>query len=86
MVLALSVSTSTLLCVIVTITSIMVTAIALLVRAKQVNRKIVKELTQAKSNAIYDEVANNAPPGSPGVDTEKNVAYERVDVVKVLTV
>ena len=83
MVLVLSVSTSTLLFVIVIIASAMVTAITFLVRAKLVNRKILKKLNV---NAIYDEITNNTPPGSPGVDTEKNIAYEEVHVMKVVSV
>ena len=47
------------------------------------NRKILKKLNV---NAIYDEITNNTPPGSPGVDTEKNVAYEKVHVMKVVSV
>ena len=65
------------------IASAMVTAITLLIRAKLVNRKILKKLN---ANAVYDEITNNTTPGSPGVDTEKNVAYEEVHVMKVVGV
>lgn len=84
-VLVLSVSTSILIFVIVVMVSAMVTAIVLLAQAKLVNRRILKELN-ANSTAIYDEIANKSPPGSPGVDTEKNVAYETVHVMKVVSV
>ena len=71
-------STSFLLVAVMLTTSIMTIVIILLIRAKGRNQKILKQLAKAKASAIYDEIVDKSPPGSPQVGTETNVAYEQV--------
>ena len=64
-------------------TTVMATVILLLIRAKAKNHRVLKELAQAKATAIYEEIVDKTPPSSPGVGTEKNVAYEQAAEVCV---
>ena len=84
LVLGFGLSLSVLLFITVAVTFVMVTTLVKLVRNKRANHKIVKELTQIKVDTIYDEIVTRSPPGSPGVDTEKNIAYENIKVIKAV--
>ena len=61
-----------------TATVIIIIVVTFLIISKRDNKKLKEDLRHTKANAVYDEVMDNIPPGSPSVETEKNVAYEQV--------
>ena len=81
--------TTSLLLSVVVVALIVISALTvMIVRFKQINKKLIVKFTQKTSefkssrSPVYEEVASIksiSPPGSPStVGTEKNVAYEQV--------
>jgi hypothetical protein len=59
--------------------------VVLLNRAKRNNNKILEQLRPAQGNAVYEEIVCKTPPGSPSVNFDENVAYDRVKKTTVMT-
>ena len=57
----------------------------LLTRVKRKNKKILEQLRQDKGNTVYEEIVCKTPPGSPSVDIDENIAYDRVLKTTVTT-
>ena len=68
------------------VTTIIITIlIVMLTRVKGNNKKILEQLSQAKGDAVYEEIVCKTPPGSPSVDIDKNVAYDQAMKTTVMT-
>ena len=73
-----AISVSMLIFVILVATMIITILMFLLTRVKRNNKKILELLRQEKGNAVYEEIVCKTPPGSPSVDIDENIAYDRV--------
>ena len=81
-----SASSVSVLILVTLVTAVIITIlIVILMRVKTNNRKILEQLSQAKGNALYEEIVCKTPPGSPSVDIDKNIAYDRVLKTTVMT-
>ena len=78
-------SVSVLILVTLVTAGIITILIVILMRVKRNNRKILEQLSQVKGNALYEEIVCKTPPGSPSVDIDKNIAYDRVMKTTVMT-
>ena len=57
-----------------------------LTRVKR-NKKTLEQDRQAQpqESAVYEEIVCKTPPGSPSVDIDKNIAYDRVIKTTVMS-